>query len=218
MDEAPGLDLPGAQWVSSIMGAWSEGMARVWRRDSSSSSSRSPSSSVDGSSKGQRQQKQQQQQQQRDRLVSHPLQDSFLPTGSPAASRPVSPWDQQQQQQQQQQLEPLQQPYQQQKQQPQQRQQRRQEQRGLQHEKQQRLLWPWQQHQQGRAQGHSKLPRSSWRHRKEIEEAGQLEVGSVMSRQGLWVCAASFKLFLMSLTGRWPQTVLCIKQQLHAVL
>jgi hypothetical protein len=41
------------------------------------------------------------------------------------------------------------------------------------------LLWPWQQQQQGRGQGHSKLPRSSWRHRKEIEEAGQLEVGSV---------------------------------------
>jgi hypothetical protein len=82
------------------------------------------------------------------------------------------------------------------------------------------LLWPWQQQQQqqGRGQGHSKLPRSSWQHRKEIEEAGQLEVGSVMSGQGFWVSAASFKQFLMSLTGRWPQTVLCIKQQLHAVL
>jgi hypothetical protein len=187
VDEAPGPGgslFPGQQLLAKSLSGLVSGWDRLLRgpqqqegtgSDSSSSSGRDLNRRHGSSGSGSRGGSVDQE----GALRSHPLEeDGYLPTGSPAASRTASPWWQQQQATQQQQQ---QQPgaFGQQAAQPRQAARQRQQQQ----QQQQRLSWPWQQElllQQLQAGADAvKLPRSSWRHRKEIEEAGQLEVRAV---------------------------------------
>lgn len=178
VDEGPsGFEFPGSQQLGNMLSGLSLGLGRLAgsnKGGSNGGSSRGGSTtssrgSMDGGHK------------QQDGVQSHPLTaDAFLSNGSSAASRPSTPKQQQQQQDVQQppQHPPHQgvQPNQQQEQQQlRQRQRRQRHEEDRRQQQQERLAWPWRQ--QLQQQRHlSRLPRSSWRHRKEIEEAGQLEV------------------------------------------
>jgi len=160
VDEAPGFDFPGSQLVQHLLTGWRNSLAWLQPKGASSASSTGGSRghSMDSSNLHK-------QHQQESGTGVQQVPDRFLSTGSPVGTRPPSPLQalQAKQQQELQQPAPLRDTPQQQQQQ----------------QQQQPLAWPWHQqlHKHRQQQQHrAKLPRSSWRHRKEIEETGQLEV------------------------------------------
>lgn len=198
VDEAPGFDFPGSQLVHGLMTGWRHSLA--WLRPkgdrSASSTGGSRGHSMDGSNLHK------QHQQERGPGVQQ-APDRFLNTGSPIGTRPPSPLQALQAKQQQ---DPQSQQPPQTSNTPQQQQQRR----------QQPFAWPWHQqlhfHRQQQQQHRAKLPRSSWRHRKEIEEAGQLEVRGMVMKLLL---AISMTIVLLCSIGN--VLGLSVKQQ-HQVL